>query len=101
MLFAVIRKGGPGWDPARPLREQDKWDEHAEYMDALGEEGAVVFAGPLGDGHPEHRVLQICEADSEDAINTQLEEDPWTPMGMLTTVSIERWNVLIGELTGR
>ncbi|HUJ35947.1 MAG TPA: hypothetical protein VLW51_12100 [Solirubrobacteraceae bacterium] len=76
MLFAMIRKGGPGWDQARPLREQEAWAEHAEFMDELAEEGFVVLAGPLG-------------------------ADPWTRLGVLDTVSVERWDVLLGDLTGR
>jgi uncharacterized protein YciI len=101
MLFAMIRKGGPAWDPARPLREQDKWDEHAAFMDDLFDEGFVVMAGPLGDGTPEHRVLLIFDADSESTIHARLDADPWTPMGVLDTVSVERWNVLLGDLSGR
>ncbi len=107
MLFAMIRKGGPAWDPSRPLREQDEWDEHARFMDALSEEGFVVFAGPLGDGHlgrggdSEHRVLLIFDADSESAIDARLAGDIWTQTGTLSTVSVERWNVLLGELSGR
>jgi uncharacterized protein YciI len=101
MLFAMIRKGGPAWDPARALREQDSWDEHAAFMDELAEQGLVVLAGPLGDGTPEHRVLLVFEADGESTIHACLDADPWTPMGVLETVSVERWNVLLGDLTGR
>ena len=102
----MIRRGGRAWDGSRPLREQDEFDEHAAFMDALVEEGFVVFGGPLGDGHlgggeSEHRVLLIFDTDSEQAINARLEEDPWTPMGVLETVSVERWNVLLGDLVGR
>jgi uncharacterized protein YciI len=107
MLFAMIRRGGPAWDTSRPLREQDGWGEHAAFMDALFDEGFVVLAGPLGDGHrgqggdSEHRVLLIFDADSEGAIDARLDADPWTPMGMLETVSVEPWDVLLGELSGR
>jgi uncharacterized protein YciI len=106
MLFAMIRRGGPAWDPSRPLREQDNWDEHAKFMDDLAEEGFVVLAGPVGDGHlgqggSEHRVLVIFDADSESAIDARLDDDVWTSTGMLETVSVERWNVLLGDLTGR
>jgi len=97
----MIRKGGPAWDSGRSLRQQDAWDEHAQFMDDLFDEGSVVLAGPLGDGTPEHRVLLIFDADSESAINARLEDDPWTPMGMLETVSVERWTVLLGDLSGR
>jgi uncharacterized protein YciI len=106
VLFAMIRKGGPAWDGGRPLREQDAWDEHAQFMDDLFDEGFVVLAGPLGDGHlghgdSEHRVLLIFDADSESTIHARLEADVWTTMGVLETVSVERWNVLLGDLGGR
>ncbi len=97
----MIRKGGPAWDGSRPLREQDEWDEHARFMDALFDEGFLVMAGPLGDGAPEHRVLLIFDADSESAIDARLAEDIWTQTGTLSTVSLERWNVLLGDLTDR
>jgi uncharacterized protein YciI len=101
MLFAMIRKGGPAWDSGRSLREQDSWDEHAQLMDDLFDEGFLVMAGPLGEGAPEHRVLLIFDADDENSIQARLEADPWTPMGVLDTVSVERWNVLLGDLSGR
>jgi uncharacterized protein YciI len=101
MLFAMIRKGGPAWDPSRQLREQDEWDEHARFMDGLFGEGFVVMAGPLGAGTPEHRVLLIFDADSESAVDARLAEDIWTQTGTLSTVSLERWNVLLGDLSGR
>lgn len=97
----MIRKGGPAWDNSRPLREQDEWDEHASFMDALFDERFLVAAGPLGDGAPEHRVLLIFDADSESAIDARLAEDIWTQTGTLSTVSLERWNVLLGDLAGR
>ncbi len=101
MLFAMIRKAGPAWDNGRPLRDQDKWAEHAAFMDELFDERFLVMVGPLGDGSPEHRVLLIFDADNEITINRRLEDDVWTRMGVLSTVSVERWNVLLGELSGR
>ena len=106
MLFAMIRRGGPAWDGGRSLREQDGFDEHAAFMDALVEEGFVMFGGPLGDGHlaggdSEHRVLLILDADSKSTIDARLAEDNWTQSGTLSTVSLEPWTVLLGELSGR
>jgi hypothetical protein len=47
--FAVARRRGHAWDHARGMREQDAWPEHAEFMDALAEDGFVVLGGqPLG-----------------------------------------------------
>jgi uncharacterized protein YciI len=101
MLFAMVRKGGSAWDKSRPLREQDEWAEHARFMDGLFDEGFLVMAGPLGDGAPEHRVLLIFDADRESAIEARLADDIWTQTGTLTTVSLERWNVLLGDPSGR
>jgi uncharacterized protein YciI len=101
VLFAMIRNGGPAWDPSRSLREQDEWDEHARFIDGLFDEGFLVMVGPLGDGVPEHRVLLIFDADSESAIDARLADDIWTQTGTLSTVSLERWNVLLGDLSGR
>jgi hypothetical protein len=39
MFFAVrLRRGGP-WDWSRDLREQDGRDKHAQFMDALVDDG--------------------------------------------------------------
>ena len=90
--FAVIREHGAGWDTSRGLREQEQWTEHAELMDAWAAEGFVVLGGPLADGS---RVLLVIDAESEDEITTRLAADPWTPMGLLRTTSIEGWDVLL------
>ncbi len=101
VVLAAWPRLGPAWDSSRPLREQAEWDEHARFMDALFDEGFLVMAGPLGDGTPEHRVLLIFDADSLSAIDARLAEDIWTETGTLSTVSLERWSVLLGELSGR
>jgi uncharacterized protein YciI len=90
--FAVIRVNGPAFDPAKGRREQDGWDEHAEFMDALAAEGFVFLGGPFGDSE---RVLLIVDAASEAEVEARLAEDPWTPMGILRTVSIDRWDIWV------
>jgi uncharacterized protein len=103
MYFAVAQQCGPSWDRSRPMREQEKWSEHAALVDALAEEGFVLLAGPLGEstgfGEPVHRALLVVDAESEDAIRARLAADPWIRMGMLTIVSIEHWEILLGEIT--
>jgi len=42
------------------MREQEKWAEHAAFMDALADDGFVILGGPLGDGT---EVLLIVDAD--------------------------------------
>ena len=93
--YAVVRERGPAWDESRPMREQGGWDDHAVFMDALVDERVIVRGGPLGEG--ERRFLLIFDAPSEEAINARLDEDPWTPAAMLRIVSIDRWEVLLGD----
>jgi uncharacterized protein YciI len=77
------------------MREQDGWDDHAAFMDALAEERVIARGGPLGEG--ERRFLLICDAPSEEAIRARLDEDPWTPAAMLRIASIDHWEVLLGD----
>jgi uncharacterized protein YciI len=91
--FVLVRERGPSWDHARGLREQDAWDEHAAFMEALADEGFILLGGPLGDDH----VLHVISAESEQEIRDRLAGDPWEPMGLLRNVSIERWHVLLGK----
>ena len=97
MYFAVTRQRGANWDDSRPMREQERWAEHAAFMDALAEEGFVLLSGPLGDGTRPHRALLIVDADSADIIHARLAADPWTPMQLLTTAAIDRWEILLGD----
>ena len=77
------------------MPEQEKWAEHAAFMNALADDGFVVLGGPLGDGA---RILLIIDADSEGAIQTRLSADPWTPMGLLRIAKVERWEILLGAV---
>ena len=93
--YAVTRQRGASWDPSRPMREQDRWDDHAAFMDGLVDDGLVVLGGPIGDG--DRRFLLIFDAASERGIHARLAEDPWTPMELLRVVAIEPWEILLGE----
>jgi uncharacterized protein YciI len=74
------------------MREQDGWDEHAVFMDALAASGFIVLGGPLGGGP---RVLLIVEARDEAQIRARFDADPWTPAERLRVVSVEPWDVLL------
>ena len=94
MYFAVLRKPGPAWDTALPMRSQQAWTEHAAFMDALADDGFIVLGGPLGDAT---RFLFLVQADGEEDIRERLAADPWVPMDLLRIESIEPWEVLLGE----
>jgi uncharacterized protein YciI len=93
--YAVTLEHGPAWDDARPLREQDSWDEHAAFMDGLVDDGFVVLGGPVDGGA---WVLQVVLADSAEAIRERFAQDPWAPMDLLRVMAVEPWEVLLGEL---
>ena len=95
-LFAVTREAGPAWKDGA-IYEQPAVNEHAAFMNALADEGFVLFGGPLaGTEHGRVRVLLIVDADSEAEIHRRLAHDPWVPSQQLITVSVEPWRILVG-----
>ena len=90
--FAVGREHGPAWDESRGMREQEDWDAHAAFMDALAERGFIVLGGPLADTD---KVLLIVDAASAAEVEASFADDPWTPMGVLRITSIEPWEILL------
>ena len=93
IYYAVLRERGEHWNARLPMRQQEQWEQHAAFMDALADEGIVILGGPLGDG--EEKFLLIVAADSEQAIEAWLADDPWTPARLLHTASVERWEILL------
>ena len=96
--FAVLLERDAAWNWSLPMRGQKAWDAHAAFMDRLAEEKFILAGGPLGDEDQARRMLHIVEAPDRATIETRLAEDPWRPMGLLRTVSIEPWTVLLGTL---
>src|SRR5215207_235695 len=95
--FAVIRDAGPAWTDGKDTFEQPGVDEHAAFMDALAEEGIVLFAGPLaGSEHGRIRVLLIVHAANEAVIHDRLAADPWAQAQRLVTACVEPWNLFVG-----
>jgi uncharacterized protein YciI len=93
IYYAVLRERGENWNARLPMRQQEQWEQHAAFMDALAEDGFVILGGPLGDG--EEKFLHIVATESEQAIEDRLADDPWTPLRLLRTASVERWEILL------
>ena len=89
--YLVRQKRGPEWDYSRGRREQDDWDEHAAFMDALVEDGVILLGGPVGDVNGDETLL-VVDVESEDEIRSRLAPDPWAG-SLLTLVSVEPWTV--------
>lgn len=95
-LFAVIREAGAAWIAGGAF-QQPSASDHTAFMDALAEQGFVLFGGPLaGSEHGRVRILLIMNADSEAEIHRRLANDPWIRAEQLITTSIEPWQILVG-----
>lgn len=93
--FAVFRRRGEAYDPARPLEGQQAWQSHADYMMALARDGFVLLAGPMAE---RDGALIVVWADSAAQVEAVLAGDPWTRSGLLRTEWIAPWEVRIGTL---
>jgi uncharacterized protein YciI len=94
--FAVIREAGAGWSDGG-IAGQPAVNDHAGFMNALADEGFVVFAGPLaGTESGRLRALLIVDAETEDEIHRRLADDPWVHTDRLVITSIEPWNLIVG-----
>jgi uncharacterized protein YciI len=95
--FAVMRQAGPAWTDGKGITEQPAVGGHAEFMNALAEEGFVLFAGPLaGTEQGRVRVLLIANAENEAEIQRRLADDPWASTRQLQVTSIEPWKIFVG-----
>ncbi len=88
MFHVVLRQAGPEFDPALPLERQSGWEEHADFMDRLVEEGHIVLGGPLPDG----RVAHAMRAESEEELRALWERDPWYESHLILE-AVEPWQI--------
>jgi hypothetical protein len=93
MFLVRLRQAGPEFDPSKPLEEQSGWAEHADYMDALVEEGHIVIGGTLPNGGTAHAF----QAESEAKLRAIWARDPWYE-SHLVLESVEPWDI---RLDGR
>ncbi len=95
--FAVIRDAGPAWTDGKGAFEQPDVEAHAAFMNALADEGVVLFAGPLaGSEQGRIRALVIVDTDDEASLHAHLAADPWAMARRLVTTSVEPWNLFVG-----
>jgi hypothetical protein len=92
--FVVERRSGPRWVPGRPLLEQEGWEEHADFMNALVDDGFVLLGGTLED---ESRAILVVSAASEDEVRSTLARDPWSG-SHLEVESVEAWTIRLDGL---
>ncbi len=90
--YLVLREPGAAWNSELDMRKQERWQEHATFMDALADDGFIVLGGPIGDGR---RFAHVVAAGHQEEIEQRFAHDPWTDMGLLRIAAIEPWDVLL------
>lgn len=69
---------------------------HREFLSGLAQEGVVVASGPLADGPPE--ALLLLEGESVAQIRDLLSQDPFAQQGIIESVEVREWDVVIGSV---
>jgi uncharacterized protein YciI len=95
------------------MREQPFWSEHATFVNGLMEEGFFLLGGPIVGGDVDeafspasdpvgaeglYRTMVVVQAAGSAEAGRLLEQDPWVRAGVIERVSIDRWELLAGEL---
>ncbi|GAB49921.1 YciI family protein [Mobilicoccus pelagius] len=90
MAFYVVTyhyRADPRIDEVRP--------RHREFLATLVERGVLRASGPLV-GVEKPAAVLVCEAESAEAVETALADDPFRTEGILERSEITEWNPVIG-----
>jgi len=92
----VVRwRAGPAWTNGG-VREQPGWDAHADYIDALIEQGTFVMGGPFADNSGS---LSLLEGVDEEEARRIIAEDPFVANGVFVLEDLREWDVFVDELS--
>ena len=90
--FVILWAPGAAWTAGKSVREQAYWDEHAEFMDRLFEDGTVILGGPFSDGTGS---LVIAEAEDLDEVSTLFAKDPFLVHQIFALRSLKQWQLFL------
>lgn len=93
----VVWRAGPTWTSGG-VREQPRWDEHADFIDDLIEKGTFVMGGPFVDNSGS---MSLLEGVSVEEAKQIIADDPFAKNGVFVLDDIREWDVFVDELTGR
>ncbi len=96
--FSVFRNPGPSWVPGLSSRQQPLWEEHANFMDRLFEQGRIVLGGPYADNR---RVLLVVQARDAAEASDLFRDDPWAEGGILVESETIEWSVFLDSRRDR
>ena len=90
--FVILWEPGAAWAAGKTVREQAYWDEHAEFMDRLFENGTVILGGPFSDGTGS---LVIVEAEEMSEVATMIANDPFVEHQIFELRSLKQWQLFL------
>ena len=94
----IVRfKAGPTWTSGG-VREQQDWDAHADYVDALIEQGTFVMGGPFADSSGS---MSLWEGVDIEEARRIIDEDPFMKNGVFELEEVREWDVFVDELSAR
>ena len=91
-----MRTRGPAWNDALSIEEQVDWRPHADFMNALVDDGFMVLGGPLTGTRD---VLLIVRAEDQAEVEALLADDCWSVKTLLRTLWITPWWLRLGALS--
>ncbi len=90
--FVILWAPGAAWVEGKTVREQAYWDEHAEFMDQLFEDGTVIMGGPFSDGTGS---LVIVEAEDMNQVSTLFANDPFLVHQIFALRGLKQWQIFL------
>jgi uncharacterized protein YciI len=90
--YAAFLRPGTRWDPTKPVRQQPFWDDHARFMDALFETGAIILGGPFADRTGS---MVIVATESAEQVREMFRNDPWTERDVLAVADVKEWTIFL------
>jgi uncharacterized protein len=90
--FVILWAPGAAWEAGKTVREQAYWDEHAEFMDRLFEDGMVIMGGPFSDGTGS---LVIVEAEELDEVSSIFVRDPFVVHEIFALRGLKQWQLFL------
>lgn len=91
MLFCVTFQDNQGKEHLR----QKHMADHLTFLETVG--ARMLGAGPLFDGSEGHGGMWLLEAESAEAVQTLVEQDPFWPTGLRKSVAILEWRPVFRE----
>ena len=90
--FVILWAPGAAWTAGKTVREQAYWDEHAEFMDQLFDNGTVIMGVPFSDGTGS---LLIVEAEEMNEVLTLVANDPFVVHEIFALRDLKQWQIFL------